>query len=417
MFSIYGRNPARSPRPSLSTRGHIESLDAGLTSRKGAREVIAAISARRFVTKLILGHNELGDEGCEVLLLPPLGAGAQVSNSEIGLNSNRIGDRGLLAISLYLRDNTTLRELFLQNNAFTGNADVTRAFALALNSSHLETLSLTTNPQLSDRFLAEFLPALDTPYLANVQLSVLGLTPLSGPHIAAYIASPRCRLHTLHATATASACAPRARSSARSRAATSRCSSSSSSSDDSGARRAPWQASEQELRRVLQRNAHLKRATERDALALLRHARAALLRPASRSCAAPGGFPFARLPTELQLHVLSFVAPLLSAAQRIRVCAYAAARATLPPLSSAAGLGFPVSMPGGWVAGWGVPSVGMRRRGSGAGAEGSGGVGANSSGWREQERTRWLALMRCNAFELDGGAACIEDGAGDAGAA
>ncbi|KAH9920736.1 hypothetical protein B0H21DRAFT_765987 [Amylocystis lapponica] len=102
-------------------------------------------------------------------------------------------------------------------------------------------------------------------------------------------------------------------------------------------RRAPSQAREQELRR----NAHLKRMTEQDALA-------ALLCPAS--CAALSGMPFVRLPTELQLHMLSFLVLLLSAAQCIHVCVYAAARATL---LSAAGLGFLVSMLGGYVAGWG----------------------------------------------------------------
>ncbi|OBZ67885.1 hypothetical protein A0H81_12218 [Grifola frondosa] len=69
----------------------------------------------------------------------------------------KIGNRGLLAISAYLRNNTTLKELFLQNNAFFGDPEVTAAFTLALNSSCLETLSLTTNPQLSDTFIAHFL--------------------------------------------------------------------------------------------------------------------------------------------------------------------------------------------------------------------------------------------------------------------
>lgn len=74
------------------------------------------ISSRRLVTKLILGHNELGDDGTIVLfkfLTSPIGRKHPIV--EISLNSNDIGDRGLLAISEYLKDNIHLKELFLQN--------------------------------------------------------------------------------------------------------------------------------------------------------------------------------------------------------------------------------------------------------------------------------------------------------------
>ena len=71
------------------------------------------------------------------------------------------------------------------------------AFTEALNSSYLETLSLTTNHELSDAFIAQFLPNLDAPYLGEIHLSVLGITPISVPHIVDYISSPRCRVHTL----------------------------------------------------------------------------------------------------------------------------------------------------------------------------------------------------------------------------
>lgn len=72
--------------------------------------------SRRSVTKLILGHNTLGDEGCEELFgFLSSEAGRKFKIAEISLNSNHIGNRGLLAISRYLQDNTTLKELFLQN--------------------------------------------------------------------------------------------------------------------------------------------------------------------------------------------------------------------------------------------------------------------------------------------------------------
>lgn len=74
------------------------------------------ISARRIVTKLVLGHNELSDDGCIVLFkFLNSAVGRRYQITEISLNSNSIGDRGLLAIAEYLRNNEVLAELFLQN--------------------------------------------------------------------------------------------------------------------------------------------------------------------------------------------------------------------------------------------------------------------------------------------------------------
>lgn len=82
----------------------------------GAREVIAMIENRRSVTKLILGHNDLGDDGCiELFHYLCSDDGRRYKIAEISLNSNEIGDKGLAAIAEYLENNTDLRELFLQN--------------------------------------------------------------------------------------------------------------------------------------------------------------------------------------------------------------------------------------------------------------------------------------------------------------
>jgi hypothetical protein len=72
------------------------------------------------VTKLILGHNDLRDDGCIVLfrfLCSELGRKYKIQ--EICLNGNNIGDRGMLAIADYLKDNDTLKALFLQNVSMT----------------------------------------------------------------------------------------------------------------------------------------------------------------------------------------------------------------------------------------------------------------------------------------------------------
>ena len=137
------RRPS-APRVLLATRAHVDLHEAGLTSiagtfahafesvflyilsvvkssnsllfELGAREVIAALRARKSVTKLILGHNELGDEGCkELFRFLCTSDGRRYHIAEISLNSNGIGDIGLEAISNYIQGNVHLRELFLQN--------------------------------------------------------------------------------------------------------------------------------------------------------------------------------------------------------------------------------------------------------------------------------------------------------------
>ncbi|KZT69098.1 RNI-like protein [Daedalea quercina L-15889] len=435
----------------LSARSHIESLDAGLCSVEGALEVIQDIRARRNVTKLILGHNELGDAGCEVLFgFLSTDKGRQYPISEISLNSNGIGDRGLRSIIDYLRNNTSLKELFLQNNAFTADSDTAAVFAEALNTSQLETLSLTTNAGLADAFIARFLPFLDAPYLQEMQISVLGLTHASAPHIVEYISSPRCRLRALRANGN--------RLGLRGARAIVRAihrhnftlaklemyangladvdpnfSGETSASDDDDALRAGgafWQDSEKELARALQRNKLLREATEREAINLLRYARAVLLKPRNASVLSTSQalvlctrdsllapislerplaqpFRFTSLPIELQLHVLSFLAPTLSSAQCIRIYTYASSPTTLPPLlpplASGGNLPDPATLPFG-----GVPmGVGMMlRKRRGFASECDGVVTGSKpvtpgSGRKAEERARWLTMTRCDAFELE----------------
>ncbi|TBU21464.1 hypothetical protein BD309DRAFT_929998 [Dichomitus squalens] len=467
------------PKVSLASRSHIESMDAGLSSVSGAQEVIKQILARRSVTKLILGHNELGDSGCEELFgFLNSDAGRNHRITHISLNSNGIGNRGLLAISRYLRDNTSLKELFLQNNKFTGNPDVAVVFALAVNASHLETLSLTTNPLLTDTFAAHFLPLLDAPYLHEIHLSVAGLTRASAPHIVEYITSPRCQLHTLKANGNNFRIrAVRSMIRAASRAnytllrlelyATGMSepsnSDASSSENEEGAKGSitSWKDSENELKHILTRNATLKHQVEKEALALLRYSRPLLLRPKGRgpqsklpvttpcsdSCAcvqssadrlfssigqplslvpsATTGseavaFPFLKLPTELQLYTLSFLAPILSVAQRIRIFTYASDPSTLPallPCLSTGGGCIPDPASLQFNMGSPKPSSGPLGIGPGGGVFLRKRVGESVSGCangkcmgagnsvvcrREAERAQWLASVRCNAFELEG---------------
>ncbi|KAF7340240.1 RNI-like protein [Mycena venus] len=343
----------------LSSRAYIDRMDAGLTSVRGAQEIISMISSRRFVTKLILGHNELSDDGC-IVLFKFLGSavGRKYQIAEISLNSNSIGNRGLLAIAEYLHGNKVLKELFLQNNRFTGDAETFASFTTALNTSHLELLSLTTNRNLSDSFAEVSLPILDSPCLREVHLSAIALTPQAAPHLIAYLSSPRCRLHTLKCNGnTLGFRAVKSIIRAIERHNFTLLTRMTMRETGGPASLDAWKASDAQIRRVLLRNAHLKRETEKEALQLLRYARPLLLSssrhvPSTRCSDCPcvevqsavasecvperperphgGGFPFRSLPTELQLYIMSFLAPTISPAQRVRIYNYASSPATLP---------------------------------------------------------------------------------------
>ena len=209
-----------------------------------------------------------------------------------------------------------------------------------------------------------------------------------------------------------------------------------------------WKESEKVLKRVLSRNEHLKRATEKEALQLLRYTRTLLLHskttdttklaptstsrltPCSNSCSAistfhspstskscssnfavcsavvkPGLFPYPFLPTELQLYILSFLAPTLSSAQRIRIYEYASSLATLPSLLPCLPSWNNVKAwacipdPSSLAFGSGLDKV----RGIGGCAAGKCmGAGGSVVCHREEERGRWLRAVGCCAFEPEG---------------
>ena len=341
--------------------------------------------------------------------------------------------------------------------------------------SHLETLSLTTNPKLADTFAAQFLPLLDAPHLGEIHLSVVGLTRTCAPHIIEYITSPRCQLHTLKANGNnlhIRAIRSIVRAARRANYTLLRLemhsnglteadggSDVSPSDDEDGEKgtTTSWKDIERELKQILTRNTVLKHQVEKEALILLRHSRPILLRsrghnsrdavpltilgsdsrspldtfpsslfsaigqpltlsPSGTSATNVEAFPFQQLPTELQLYSLSFLAPILSNAQRIRVFTFASDPSTLPPLlpsltggggciPNPANLQFsiedavPSQSPLGIGPGGGVQ---LRKRGGGsasgcASGKCMGGVLCR----REAERAQWLVSVRCTAFELE----------------
>ena len=147
------------------------------------------------------------------------------------------------------------------------------------------------------------------------------------------------------------------------------------------------------LKKLLQRNQHYRRIVEKEALGLIRLSRALLLPPHD-----PPANP--HLPTEIYLHILSFLAPALSPAQQINVFAYASSYATLPALLPPL---FPLQS--GCVPDPSNSSFDMiGGRSPPAGRQSSGCMDGCVKGivcQREVQRERWLTSVACDVYELE----------------
>ena len=105
-------------------------------------------------------------------------------------------------------------------------------------------------------------------------------------------------------------------------------------------------------------------------------------------------FPFTRLPVEIQLMVLSELAPILSSSQQIRIFEYAIDKSTLPDLS----LHLPSSNGRGGVKA--IRTVCGGRPGPDIfGPKSTQGTGAVPENRRDQERQRWLDLVTCDSYD------------------
>ncbi|KAL5499140.1 hypothetical protein ACEPAH_1658 [Sanghuangporus vaninii] len=429
------------PRVSLAARAHIDMHDQGLRSILGAQEVISAIKVRKTVTKLILGHNALGDDGAQKLFKFLCSKeGRRYRIAEISLNSNGIGNTGLEAIAEYLEGNENLKELFMQNNAFQGDREIAIKLSETINSSRLELLSIASNQHLSDTFFVPFLSYLDSSSLRELQITAIGLTRRSSPTLSDFFASSRSRaIETLKCNANALGARSVRDLVARLRttnftlqklevyanAAPRGLGEEDGEEEAQEAQeesveeaRANWTACEKDLKSMLVRNDLLRSRVHEEALALLTYARSLLFCSAKRQahsvdgetahipipnsssqqdssdaqqCASPSShnlitntFPFRSLPVELQQCILALLAPSLSASQRVRIFAFAADPSTLQPL-------LPSLRPS-WLSGTGgmgcIPDPASLPFGNGAGIDGepassfgtNGGVPASLSG-------------------------------------
>lgn len=271
-------------------------------------------------------------------------------------------------------------------------------FTVALNRSNLHTLSLTSNVDLGEALGDTFLPSLSAPSLIELHLSVCSLGPTTVPSLLSYLCSSRAsRLFTLKLNGNnfgLEAIETIFNSLLRHNWSLiwlemHTCGINQSLIDVNN-NNTIWKGFEGMLRdRILSRNRLLANKVAWEALGLLVYARPALLllprhyddmddvvRKSTRSTcrgvtsveegekgeydsswkeqcltrelALSSNFVLARrrLPLELVMHILSYLAPSLSPAQFRRVCAFAEDRDTLPSLSNGLSLPTSSSLPG-----------------------------------------------------------------------
>ncbi|KAI0338859.1 hypothetical protein BDW22DRAFT_652496 [Trametopsis cervina] len=328
-----------------------------------------------------------------------------------------IDDKALKACARFIDGKQTIRELHLQNNTFGADPAAVTAFAHAINASHLATLKLSSNPH-GPTLVPALLSTLSSAHLHTLELSTLSLTAPSAVPLAAFLTSPHCHLRTL--TLNGNALGTRG---ARALHAALRLNYSltqfemfagggeGDEDDEEQASHALSLADAlAERRAILTRNQILQQQVTSDALTLLRHARAALLPFSPSSLSSMGATVALRLPTELVLHVLSFLAPSLSPAQCLRVCTYAADRTTLPPLlprlSSHRCVPDPSAFPPPAITVANTKGRAGRKNGVGSGGGCSDeccmGAAHHLSCRRATERAEWLRDMQCETLDPGG---------------
>lgn len=300
----------------------------------------------RCLDSLELWDVHMGDEGFQALIdwLKAL--------HEPLVHLTKLSLRAVRALSLNFMSDT----YYMLQNYIRGDAQLATDFVSA--SPQLSSLVLSSNP-LSPEFkrtLFSLLPEL--PCLAALHLSMTGLDSTDARALAAYI-TRGCKLVELHASSNNMGYKG-VRALAR---AVQHCwtmekmdvygndieadeQDDSESDDEWGG----WQTLRDDVKNIVARNVFLKSQTAREALTLLKYSRL-MLQPlpspeTASSCtdcdcvpvtpqntqSPPSTSPLHALPVEIQLAILSQLAPTLSTQQRLRVFAFATDMRTLPSL-------------------------------------------------------------------------------------
>lgn len=159
------------------------------------------------------------------------------------------------------------------------------------------------------------------------------------------------------------------------------------------------------LKQLLLRNQILRRAVAKEATGLLRPARGLLLPPHDPpTCPCPSSpLPtephIPQLPTEIYLHILSFLAPTLSPSQHISIFSHASSYGTLPPLFpklfplDSGCVPDPTNSPLGLAGGKRLPLAGRNTQGCMDGC--MKGIVCQ----REVLREQWLTAVGCDVYE------------------
>ncbi len=264
----------------------------------------------------------------------------------------------------------------------------------AINQSRLRKLILSSF-EWGELFVPHILDNLNTPYLHELGLAMTGLSFASAPSIVAYLTSPRCNLKVLRLSANKLGyrgmrhilyAMEHNYSLVTLELHGNLMEEGDLEEDNPSGLLSKWRVL------IQKRNAHFQMVVEIEALSLLRHSRILLLgHEKLETVPSP-----LHLPMELQLHVLSFLAPSLSESQRLRVFNYASSTSTLPPLLppliGSECLRDPAALPmfpGGLV---GTPAVGACESGKCMGS------GNSVICRRETARSEWLMAVGCHVY-------------------
>lgn len=254
------------------------------------------------------------------------------------------------------------------------------------------------NSPAASETLIQVLSALQTPYLHELTLSYNGLTYASAPTIASFLRSPGCHLRILRLNANnlgyrGTQCILSAMEHNYTLTSVEMYGNNKEDGDSDSDH--PTQEFTERKISLQRRNDALRKTVESEALCLLRYSRILLLRRSesiTQNTSEDGiSYTSATIPMELQLYILSFFAPTLSDAQRVRVFKYASTSSTLPrllpSLLSQECLRDPSSLPFGIMDGRSSCSSGKC-------------IGTSNSVMcrRESERLAWFTEVGCDAY-------------------
>lgn len=262
-------------------------------------------------------------------------------------------------------------------------------FADAIQASSLDSLTLSGVPG-GDTFVPILLSAVLGSRLRRLRVPMSNITPATAPAIAAFIASPRCRLSSLSLNGNligAEGVNNILDALSQNYSVTTLDCYANLAMEDSPE---SFVSIEDRRKRLLARNCGLQRSVKQESLVLLRHSRTMLLRGTkpTESIEPPSTTAtFSGLPVEIQHYILTFLTTTLSDAQCIRIIKYAVSPATLPQLlptlKSRGCLPDPSTLL--------PPSAGGCTNGC---------MGANSLTCRKDEqRGEWFKLVDCEAYE------------------